>query len=334
MGWMPRVVRKLAVTSIPYCSSGGWPGSATLELDGTNAATLENDASDLQMSMKLPGACSIICDRSDVLKIRISLSPSAKGIELSRTAFVMLNVEVLMPIPRASMTTETIVNPGDLASRRAANFRAGGTGRGTVCSGGDCACWPIVSRESAEFHPFGRGVALSQALGLTFVEVGPRRRGSQRAQRGRQPAGELLSQPLPIKRVPARRRLPDRSLEQEPALVALLGAPGDLGSGSRVDDVEYLRPLEAHARRTAGLRALGRLGGRLDRGRHPGRVECPRERLVDGAVALRRADLPERMAPRHHQRVRPVVAMVHESFSVRPPAQVEGLAGGKLAPHE
>ena len=126
-------------------------------------------------------------------------------------------------------------------------------------------------------------------------------------------------------------------------LVPFLRRPGDLRAGRRVHDIVKLGALEADARNRCFLweRACSRPIGvatkvaptgfvlialHLHRRRLAERDERGGQGLVDDAVGLRGALVVERMAARQHERVGPVVAVVHDAAAGGPAAEIERFA--------
>ena len=62
--------------------------------------------------------------RSAVVQTDTSCDGSSTGSGLSSTAFTSVKIVVLAPMPSASESAATMVNPGLFASSRAPNFRS------------------------------------------------------------------------------------------------------------------------------------------------------------------------------------------------------------------
>lgn len=168
--------------------------------------------------------------------------------------------------------------------------------------------------------PFGRSVLIGQRRQLFFIQLRPRHRlrGSSES-RGEQ-RDEIRRQPLVVQGR-SRRGPPEGTLDEESVLVSFLRGAGDFRARSLVHHVEKFGPLETHP---AGTCFLGH-GGFGDSG-NPLFSEGGREAVVNLAITLRRAQILERVTAGNHQRISPIVSMIHDSAASRPPAEIEGFA--------
>jgi hypothetical protein len=106
-------------------------------------------------------------------------------------------------------------------------------------------------------------------------------------------------------------------------LVTLLSGTGDFLAGGFINDIVQFGALKADASGSASeLTVRGRFTAYFDACRHAGGSQDSRQALVDVPVAFTRAQFFQGKAPRNHESIRPVFAVIHHAASGHTPADI------------
>ena len=123
-GGTPSVGKKSAVARTDTSISAGRPGSVRLAPHQPKAASRSNPAPASRTCRRTGAVSAQSSDCGVVTKTRTRSPPFGYGSGRRSSAFIRLNIEVFSPMPRASVSSATRLNPGAAARRRRAKRRS------------------------------------------------------------------------------------------------------------------------------------------------------------------------------------------------------------------
>ena len=119
-GWTPRVVKKLALTSVCMARSGSPPAPTMLAMPPSHVARLSSVVVSRRMSSRSAGASLFHSLGLSGMRWRTitRVSRCGKAMGFHRRESQTLKTAVVAPMPSASVSTAVAAKPGDLRSMR------------------------------------------------------------------------------------------------------------------------------------------------------------------------------------------------------------------------